>query len=49
MTRTTLFIGLLTCFVSAKANLITDGSFESPVAPAGSFDNFVSGSTGITG
>jgi hypothetical protein len=43
-----LFIGLLTCF-SAKANLITNGSFESPVAPAGSFDNFGSGSTGISG
>jgi hypothetical protein len=31
------------------ANSITNGSFESPVVPVGGFDNFASGSTGITG
>ena len=31
------------------ANLITNGSFEIPLVPVGSFTNFASGSTGITG
>jgi choice-of-anchor C domain-containing protein len=42
-------ICILSCVVSAQANLITNGSFETPVVPAAGFDNFVSGSTGITG
>lgn len=33
----------------ARANLITNGSFETPTVPAGGFTNFNSGSTGITG
>ena len=33
----------------ASANLITNGSFETPVVPAGGFTNFNTGSTGITG
>jgi hypothetical protein len=32
-----------------RANLIDNGSFETPVVPVGSFENFGSGSTGITG
>ena len=35
--------------LSLQANLITNGSFETPVVGAGSFANYVSGSTGITG
>ncbi len=35
--------------VSGQANLITNGSFENPVVPVGSFENFIAGSTGITG
>lgn len=34
---------------SATANFITNGSFESPVQPAGTFSSFSTGSTGITG
>lgn len=33
----------------ARANLVTNGSFETPSVPAGSFTNFNSGSTAITG
>lgn len=33
----------------ARANLITNGSFETPTVPVGGFTNFISGSTGITG
>lgn len=33
----------------AFANLITNGSFETPVVPVGGFTNFNSASTGITG
>lgn len=33
----------------AFANLITNGSFETPVVPVGGFTNFNIGSTGITG
>jgi hypothetical protein len=48
--RNYLLIGMLTCLVSVEATtLITNGSFESPVVPVGSFTNFASGSTGITG
>ncbi len=32
-----------------RANLITNGSFETPVVTTGSFTTFASGSTGITG
>lgn len=35
--------------VPAGANLITNGSFEAPLVPAGGFTNFLSGSTAITG
>lgn len=34
---------------AARANLVTNGSFETPVAPVGGFLNFTSGSTAITG
>ncbi|MGH9328490.1 MAG: DUF642 domain-containing protein [Terriglobia bacterium] len=34
---------------SARANLLTNGSFETPLAPLGGFMNFTSGSTAITG
>jgi len=38
------------CLVSpARANLLTNGSFETPIVPAGSFTNFPTGSTLITG
>jgi hypothetical protein len=33
----------------ASGNLITNPSFETPVVTAGSFENFSTGSTGITG
>ena len=33
----------------ARANLITNGGFEAPIVAAGSFSNFGTGSTGITG
>src|ERR1700681_291827 len=31
------------------ANLISNGSFETPLVPVGGFTNFAGGSTGITG
>jgi len=34
---------------TARANLISNGSFETPVVTTGSFDIFATGSTGITG
>ena len=34
---------------SASANLITNGSFETPVVPNGGFTNFPAGSNAITG
>ncbi|MGH9469780.1 MAG: DUF642 domain-containing protein [Terriglobia bacterium] len=38
------------CFSAPlRANLISNGSFETPVVPVGAFTNFNSGSTGITG
>jgi hypothetical protein len=37
------------CSVSLQANLITGGSFESPVVPAGGFADYAGGSTAITG
>jgi hypothetical protein len=41
---------LATLFSSGvQANLITNGSFETPVVPVGGFTNFGSGSNGITG
>ncbi len=53
MQRGSLMIGAV-CALSlvagiARANLITNPSFENPVVPAGSFQNFSTGSTGITG
>lgn len=42
-----LFISLLGS--TARANLITNSSFETPVVPVGGFTNFLNGSTGITG
>src|SRR5690349_21893091 len=33
----------------ARADLVVNGSFETPVVPVGGFTNFLSGSTGITG
>jgi len=37
------------CSLPLQAESITNGSFETPVVPVGSFTNFGSGSTGITG
>jgi uncharacterized membrane protein len=34
---------------AARANSIVNGSFETPLVPPGSFTNFITGSTGITG
>ncbi len=34
---------------TARADLIVNGSFESPIVPVGGFTNFVGGSTAITG
>ncbi|MGH9358259.1 MAG: DUF642 domain-containing protein [Terriglobia bacterium] len=42
-------IGSCLLALPARADLITNGSFESPLAPVGGFSNFNSGSTGITG
>ena len=49
--RSLMLAGLLTgCgALSLDAALITNGSFETPVVPAGGFTDFGSGSTGITG
>jgi hypothetical protein len=47
----TLPIAILISFMAspAFANLITNGSFETPVVPNGGFTNFPGGSTAITG
>lgn len=34
---------------NARANLVTNGSFETPIVPVGGFANFFTGSTAITG
>jgi hypothetical protein len=47
--RISLLFCVLVSFVPAKAGLITNGSFEAPVVPVGSFTNFASGSTLIHG
>jgi len=47
--RISLLFCVLVSFVPAKAGLITNGSFESPVVPVGSFTNFAGGSTLIPG
>jgi hypothetical protein len=47
--RISLLFCVLVSFVPAKAGLITNGSFESPVVPVGGFTNFASGSTLIPG
>ena len=47
--RISLLFCVLVSFVPAKAGLNTNGSFESPVVPVGSFTNFASGSTLIPG
>jgi Protein of unknown function (DUF642)/PEP-CTERM motif len=46
---TLLTILFVLAVVDARANLITNGSFEMPIVPAGGFTNFLSGSTLITG
>ena len=40
---------LLGSAAHADTNLLTNGSFETPVVPVGGFTNFLGGSTGITG
>jgi len=40
---------LLAAADSTRADLIVNGSFESPVVPVGSFTDFAAGSTAITG
>lgn len=48
--RTLVFSALIFMGTTARAaNLITNGSFETPTVPVGSFSNFNSGSTAITG
>ena len=47
--RFSWLICILAGVVSAQADLITNGSFETPLAPAGFFTNFGTGSTNITG
>jgi hypothetical protein len=48
---TVLAAAILTtcCSVPIQANLITNGSFESPVVPVGGFTDYASGSTAIPG
>jgi hypothetical protein len=46
---TLLTILFVLAVVDARANLITNGSFEMPIVPAGGFTNFLSGSALITG
>lgn len=44
------FLALLAASAApAHANLITNGSFENPSVPAGSYTNYTTGSLGITG
>jgi hypothetical protein len=40
---------LISGAANASTNLLTNGSFETPVVPVGGFTNFLSGSTAITG
>jgi len=40
---------LMSGIADASTNLITNGSFETPLVPAGKFTNFAGGSTDITG
>ncbi len=47
--RSLLIFAAFAAAGSAHANLIQNGSFESPVVPVGSYTNFAAGSTGITG
>jgi hypothetical protein len=47
-----LILGILVLVFAAsaaRANSVVNGSFETPTVPTGSFTNFVTGSTGITG
>ena len=43
-----LCASLLTA-TSVSANLVVNGSFETPISPAGSFVTYPGGSTAITG
>jgi hypothetical protein len=47
--RNCLFICALAFIIPAHANLINNGSFESPTVPEGGFTDFLSGSTSING
>jgi len=51
MQKIATFLTILFMFaaVDAHANLLTNGSFEIPVVPAGGFANFFTGSTAISG
>lgn len=51
MQKITTLLTILLVFGSleARANMITNGSFETPTVPVGGFTNFLGGSTGITG
>ena len=44
-----LAIVMILAVKDARANLITNGSFEMPVVPVGNFTNFLTGSALITG
>jgi len=44
-----LLVCTLACFVPAQANLMNNGSFETPAVPVGSFTSFPSGSVSIPG
>jgi hypothetical protein len=46
---TSFSILLALAAVDAHANLITNGSFDTPPSPAGSFTNYTPGQTGLTG
>lgn len=49
LTTGVLGLFLITSVTLLHANLLTNGSFETPVVPVGGFFNFNSGSTAITG
>lgn len=49
LTAVTLALAPLVWTPAARANLIDNGSFETPIVPTGSFTNFTVGSAALTG
>jgi uncharacterized protein DUF642/PEP-CTERM motif-containing protein len=47
--RLCVLVSMLAFCVTARANLVSNGSFESPAVPIGGFTNFASGSVAIPG